>query len=342
METADFEFLFYSKQIEKFEHKKKLSSDDLIMCQQMLQVIDNNKNYFPKQHQAMLKIDAYNKLSNILKQHGIKRLGKFKEPIHEQPKFDDKEICLDAFLTDLISKINNSKKCGKKPAFLQNLIDYTKWGVKNDKKTSYVFLLRDMLLSYLYSTIKLGNSNAYPLLFGRKMLNYFYLNTSKDNFDFDFSDSDEIYMQFLETIFDSASKTNSFDSFFSEIKPKFMKIIKANKEFYVFIKNWLKTIKTEKIIVIESGRYATIPLILKCVDDRVDFKLFSTSPEFYGIYKNKVFVKNLDKMIEIEKSLSQNELFVFSSIKDGKIMIKQNANDKVKQESIKEIMAVVN
>lgn len=343
MQTSEFELSFYKKQITKFESQKRLNKDDLIKCQQMLQIIDNNKNYYPKQHKAMLEIDAYARLNNLLKKYKMKPLGLFNEPMHEKPIFESKEVLLSDWLKNIKNNIKITKKSKNNQIFLQDLKEYGKWVLKNnDKNTAYVFLLRDMLLPYLYAQNALRKENIFPFLFGRKLIKFFYNDISNDNFDFDFSDDEELYMQFLEIIFDGASKYNdNFEKFFKYIKPKFLKIIKAKQTFYSFVKNWLKQIKTEKIVVVESGRYATIPLILMCVDKRVDFKLFSTSPEFYDLYKGKIFVKNLDKMIDIEKSISQNEMFVFSSVKNGEIMIKTNSDKKVLKKCFDEISAMV-
>lgn len=343
MQTSEFELTFYKKQIAKFESQKRLNKDDLVKCQQMLQIIDNNKNYYPKQHQAMLEIDAYSRLNKLLKKHKMQPLGFFNEPMHKRPIFESKEILLDDWLKTIKNNIKLTKKSKNNQNFLQSLKDYSTWILENDNKnTAFVFLLRDMLLPYLYTKNGLRKGNVFPFLFGRKLMQYFYNNDSKDNFDYDFSDDEDLYMQFLEVIFEGATKYNDdFEKFFKFLKPKFLKIIKSNNSFYLFVKDWLKQISAKQIIVVESGRYATIPLILMCVDNRVDFKLFSTSPEFYDLYKGKIFIKNLDKMIDIEKSISQNEMFVFSSVKNGQIMIKTNSNEKVLKKCFNEINTMI-
>ena len=81
----------------------------------------------------------------------------------------------------------------------------------------------------------------------------------------------------------------------------------------------------------------TMPLILKSIDDRVDFVLFGTSPPFYQLYKDRIFTRDIAKLVSLEQSISQNELFVFSSVKDNKIYIKQTLDASRLQESKQEI-----
>lgn len=331
METIDFEKNFYEKTIKNFE-TKKLTHNDLQKAQIMLQIIENNKNFYKKQAEVMESINAFDNLKHILNKHHISILGDFEDVEIKKPEFCDEEIKLNDFLKCLT--LPNPKKQHKNEEILLELKKFLEFS--KEKNASHIFLLRDMFLCFLKS--KKMNQNSYPLLFGRKMLKFFISKESNDCFDFNESDDDEIYTKFLGIMFDGASLyPKSFQKFFSYIKPKFLKILKQHKELYTFLKDYISQIKSKKIIVLESGLYGTMPLILKCIDARVDFRLFATRPEFYDIYKKRVFQKSLEKLVSLEKLSSQNEFFVFSSVKNNEVMIKQVKDSKIKNNSLEEI-----
>lgn len=48
-------------------------------------------------------------------------------------------------------------------------------------------------------------------------------------------------------------------------------------------------------MVIESGYMGTITVLLSALDDRVDFRLFTTIPFFYKIYSGKYIPMHFKK-----------------------------------------------
>ena len=104
----------------------------------------------------------------------------------------------------------------------------------------------------------------------------------------------------------------------------------------------LNNVKTKKIMVVESGRFASIPLLLKSLDNRVDFRLFTTTPQFYGVYKNKYFTDAYDKNRLFETLVSQNDLFQFSDFKNGEFYIVETSDKEIKEKAIKELSQFYN
>ena len=338
MNTSEFELKIYSKKLNKFEKKQKLTKIDLNEIKSMQQIVSEGYRYYPKQYSIMNKDKILERLNKLLKNNSAKKLGKYEEMPQKTPDFENHEIVLEDFCDNL--KIKTQKNLAKYPKILKELCDYTFWATK--EKAFYIFLLRDMFLPYLI-TKNVLQKPCYPMLYGRKILKYFYSNSSIQGFDFGESDDDPIYLKFLYTLCDVASNYNdNFDKFFKVLKPKFLKLIKQNKSFFEYTKKMLSKIKSEKIIIIECGRYGTIPLILKCLDERIDFKLFSTGPEMFELYKDRIYNKKglrlpLSKLVDMEKLTCQNEMFIFSSIKNDKVMIKVTTNKKLLEQSHNEI-----
>ena len=337
MNTAQFEYKIYSKKLKEFESKEKLTEVKLIEIQAMQPIISEGYRFYPKQYSIMDEDKILQRLNALLQSSNKKPLAKYQEMPHKTPVFDDNELILEEFCDNL--KINGKVATNYLP-ILNELCEYTFWATKQEN--TFIFLLRDMFLPFLI-TKKVLKKKCYPMIYGRKILKYFYSNTSTLGFDFGESDDDPIYLQFLYTLYDVASEYNeNFDEFFKVLKPKFIKLIKQNQDFFNYTKKVLSKIPGKKITIIECGRYGTIPLILKCLDDRVDFKLFATGPEMYKLYKNIAYTKRgqhlpISRLVDIERLTSQNEMFIFSSIKNDNVMVKVTTDKKLLKLSYDEI-----
>lgn len=62
------------------------------------------------------------------------------------------------------------------------------------------------------------------------------------------------------------------------------------------IKRKLSDLPQKDIMVLESGYMGTMPVLLSAVYDRIDFKMFTTIPRFYELYKENFFTKNFEKI----------------------------------------------
>ena len=63
---------------------------------------------------------------------------------------------------------------------------------------------------------------------------------------------------------------------------------------------------------------------------------------FYHIYGDRVYTREVSKLMDLEQSVSQNELFVFSSIKNGEVYVKETTSQVKIKESFAEINDTLN
>ena len=309
----------------------------------MLQNVDGGLSSYPSIYKTFDDIDATSRLKSLLKKTNSKPLPPYQDETHTAPSYSDKELSMETFFKNL--RIYKKFTSDNQLPIIKSICEFAHWATTENG--AYIFLMRDQLLPY--EMIKNNtNKTCYPLILGRKLIKYFYTHESNDSFDFSDSNDDRSYLDFLFTMCQTAVEHHKdFNDFFTHLKPKFLKLIKSNEPFYNYLKKFLSNIKQDKIIVLESGRYGTMPLILKCIDDRVDFRLFCTGPELYKLYEGKVFEKDglkqgLSCMIEMEQSVSQNQLFVFSSVQKGNAMIKVTNDTDVLTKSFNEITYAVN
>lgn len=340
MNTAELELLIYKKRLLYLEKQKSLTPQQIHEVQAMHQIISEGKKYYPSQYKIVDNEKLTERLLNIMQKYNAPTLPAYEEMPHTTPSLNEKEISLLDFCNNLKIPQKTKPDCDAKDTIL-NLCEYTSWATQ-EQNAAYVFLLRDEFLPYVIAS-RTTNLHCYPLLLGRKLLKYFYSHESNNGFDYGECDDDPIYLEFLYTICDTLARHHkSFSAFFKELKPKFLKLIHKNPDFYNFLKYQLDKIPDKKIIVVECGRFGTMPLILKCIDKRVDFRLFATGPEMYSVYKDKLFTKNglnlaIHELVLLEKSISQNEMFVFSSVKNNELMIKINNNKNILDKCYQEI-----
>lgn len=338
MDTFNFEKTFYTRRLKELENNT-LTKQDIEEIQTMYQIALDKIEYSPNTYKALQEINAYSRLEKLLKQNNTLPLPPFQEIVHTAPSFDNTELSLEDFLNNL----NNNIKIpfnDKQLDIFNDVCNFSNWLLKEN--SNIIFLLRDMFLPYLICK-ECSNTTATPLLIGRKLIKFFNDSKTENNYDFDASDDDENYLNFLYIIYEGATLyPNSFSKFFTYIKPKFIENIKKIPNLYEFLKINLSKIKGKKITVAESGLFGTIPLILMCVDNRIDFKLFSTHPALYEVYKNKIFTKNINQLLALEQSISQNQLFIFSSVRNNKTYIKQTTDPNILEKSYQEIANLLN
>ena len=90
-------------------------------------------------------------------------------------------------------------------------------------------------------------------------------------------------------------------------------------------------------MVIESGYIGTIPLLLAALDDRVDFRLFTTIPFFYEVYNGKYYTDAFQKIRSFETIQCQDALFKLDSIKDNKFNVCEVKDDEIKLQAFAEL-----
>ncbi len=293
-----------------------------------------------------VKDEGYHKSYELIseKTDAIKRLNSFILENNETPftmekfskkpnlNYKNKNYDLHEYLNYLKMQMN-SEGCllDKVPVVFYDILNYSQniFNLANSS-TAYCFLLRDTLLSYL-AFEKWNNEHkftTYPMLVGRKYLSFF---DNKDN-DFD------VYQKIQDIIFDALDC--GFNNL-SDIKFYLKKEITANYNFKKLInslKSMLDKIKQESIMIVESGYIGTIPLLLSTLDDRVDFRLFTTIPYFYEVYKEKFFTYEFQKLRLFETIYCQDALFKIFSVDDtGKINVCDTSDCFVWEQALTEL-----
>lgn len=86
----------------------------------------------------------------------------------------------------------------------------------------------------------------------------------------------------------------------------------------------------------------TIPMMLKALDDRVDFRLFTTAPFLYETYEGRIFCRRYEDIRKFETVYSQDLLMRYSSFHGGKFYVNISADETVINNSLSEIKEFMN
>lgn len=244
-------------------------------------------------------------------------------------KKDNYEI--DVYLSYLQNQMKSNKnKLNSIPDVFYDILGYSQDIFNSAKEgTAYCFLLRDVMLPFFAfkNWDQERKYSSYPLFISRKFLSFF--DVKEANFD--------VYNEIQNIIFTALDEgINDFNKMRIYIKEN----IKSKKEFDKLvdsIKVILSKIKDEKIMIIESGYIGTIPILLSALDDRVDFRLFTTIPFFYEVYKGKYYTNEFQKIRSFETIQCQDALFKLSSIENDKIKVCEVLNHNIKERAFAEL-----
>lgn len=259
------------------------------------------------------KTNAVNRLNFFISKNNDTPFYMEKFAVKSVSKYKDEEYSLDYYLDFLKSQMNSSGQLlNTVPLVFYDILNYSRNIFQSaNSDTAYCFLLRDTLFPYLaFETWNVDHKfAAYPLFISRNYLSFFDCENSNFN----------LYSEIQNIMFDALDKDiKNFNDFNIYIKNK----IKLRKEFKKLINsldNILNKINQENIMIVESGYIGTIPILLCSLDDRVDFRLFTTIPYFYKVYKNKFFTYEFQKIRLFETIQCQDALFKISSVNDNGI-----------------------
>jgi hypothetical protein len=173
------------------------------------------------------------------------------------------------------------------------------------------------------------DSTVIPLLIGRKFLSLYSKNSDY---------KDEIYDRIHSAIFNALDNNpENFDEYKTIVKSDIKTLFNDYTDLYNDLTAIFSNIQCKKILVVESGYIGSIPMLLACFDDRVDFKLFSTVPFLYKVYEGKYYTDEFDKMRLFETIQAQDVLFKLSSFRSGEFYITETVSNKIQEISINEI-----
>ncbi|MCH4228640.1 MAG: hypothetical protein LKF75_02930 [Bacilli bacterium] len=324
MDYVTYNANYIKGQLSLLERKENLTSRDILSIKTLMEIIEENElDEFTALKEKVSLYDGVKRLQALLDKAGEKPIKVASVPSSHHV-YGGKKIKLDDYL-DSLSSLEGKDSEKSNPLFTDLISFSTEVMNRSKEDTSVVFLLRDALLPYLAIRKWKGNEDVYPLPLGRKLLRLY----SK-------SDDDSVYDQLHNMIFDElVSHPSDSGAFYSSLLPKIKELLVAEVPgLYGYLSNYLGSIKTKKILVVESGYIGTMPLALKAIDGRVDFLLFTTVPYLYDVYQGKYFSEEFYKLREFETLHCTDALF---QIADKDFSLVENVSLPNRQEGYKEI-----
>ena len=322
MGFISFNEKYYKQRLEAFEHKA-MTSSDIYEAQQLLKVLDDltDEGYTNLNDRMESDFSCLTRLRTVLKNNGA-------TPFlidHERlpgTSYNNEEHELEKLLGELIVESNDYSATFINP-FLEEIRKYSDW-IGYEEDTTYVFLLRDTLLPYVYYRNR-DRKNIYPWLISRRFM--------EGITEIEYVD-DDIRLPLYEAL---ESGHIQFDDFSAYCKEKISLVLEDHPELKLILLELLSSIKTSKIMVVESGYMGTIPMLLKALDDRVDFRLFTTAPFLYEIYKDRIFCRRYEDIRKFETVYSQDLLLSYSSYQKGRFYVKMAREEVIISRSLAEM-----
>ena len=313
---------YYRRKLEEYENKI-LSNAEIREAKQLLKVLDDltDEGYTNLNDTMEADFSCLTRLRAVLH-----RFGEVPFPIDHE-KLSDTAYGKNAFeleelLGNLIEDARNHSSFSANP-FLEEIYRYCEW-IKYEEDTAYVFLMRDALLPYVFFHSR-ERDNIHPWLISRRFL--------EDITETEYVD-DDIRLPLYEAL---DSGHIQFDDYSAYCKERILSVLNEHPKLKTILLDLLSSIKQNRIIVIESGYMGTIPMMLKALDDRVDFRLFTTAPFLYETYQDRIFCCKYEDIRKFETLYSQDLFMRYSSYRSGKFYVNVSADESVKGKTISEM-----
>lgn len=317
---------YYRRKLEKYENAI-LSDADIYEAKQLLKVLDDltDEGYANLNDTMEADFSCLSRLRSV-----IYRFDEVPFSIdHERLSDTDygkNEYELEALLGNLIKDARNQSGVSTNP-FLEEIYRYCEW-IGYEEDTAYVFLMRDALLPYIFFHSR-ERKNIHPWLINRHFLEDI---AEKECVD------DDIRLPLYEAL---ESCHIQFDEYSADCYKRILQVINEHPKLKTILLDQLSSIKQSKIIVIESGYMGTIPMMLKALDDRVDFRLFTTAPFLYETYQGRIFCRKYEDIRKFETLYSQDLFMKYSSYCNGKFYVNISLDELVEKKAISEIAALM-
>lgn len=313
---------YYRRKLEEYENKN-LSESDIYAIKQLLKVLDDltDEGYTNLNEKMEKDFSCLTRLRNILNKSKEEPFS-IKHEILSDTLYSKEEYELRGLLVSLYEEAKHHGGVSVNP-FLEEIYSYCNW-IGKEEDTAYVFLLRDALLPYVFFCGRNPN-NIYPWLISRRFLEDI---THTKNVD------DDIRLPLYEAL---ESDCINYDDFSFFCKERILRVLDGYPKLKTILQDLLGSIKQKKIIVIESGYMGTIPMMLKALDNRVDFRLYTTAPFLYETYKDKIFCQRYEDIRSFETVYSQNLFMEYSSYHNGKFYVKVSTDNLILDKSLSEI-----
>lgn len=325
MGFLSFSLSYYENRINQYETTVP-TNENVYEAKQLLKMLDDLVDEGYKE--LYLRVEA--------KFHGVTRLKQFiatqgEMPFAVIPALDETKACrtetqeLQACIAELMEKAAECDIASDNP-ILDDIVEFCEW-VGYDDDTAYVFLLRDVMLPYVHFSHSLQGKSCelYPWLIGRKYMDFISPGHYID---------DVVRAPFFDALENGCSSFAEFKAF---CKEKILAALAPYPEVTEALRELLSSIKKKKIMVIESGCYGTFPMLLAVLDERVDFRMFTTVPLLNDVYGERIFTRAYEKNRLFETLYSQDKLFQFESFKGGAFYVSKKLDAEVWQKSLGEV-----
>lgn len=306
---------------------RTLDDRELYEVKQLLKLLDDllDEGYTELNRTLEEKYNAVSRLRDILSAHKEEPFS-VQHRLISSAEYSNTETETEPVVHKLMDRVNRSVSPSSNP-FLADLRGYCEWiGWRPD--TAYVFLLRDAFLPYLYYRNS-GRDNLYPWVVNRDFLRQ-NAGTGAD---------DILRLPVYEALESGVSDYGDFSAF---CKARIREALKGFSVLENALRELLYGIRERRILVIESGYCGTIPLTLSALDERVDFRLYTTAPYLYEIYRDKIFCRRYERIRSFETLYSQDVLMKYSSFRNGRFYIRTATEDSIWEKAADEALGLLN
>ncbi len=326
MGFISFNEKYYQKKLEEYENNQ-LSESDIYEARQLLKILDDltDEGYTNLNNRMENDFLCLTRLRKVLNKNGTLPFPIDHERLPETI-YDNKEYEMEEVLGKLISEAGDCSADSDNP-FLETIHRYCEW-IGHEEDTAYVFLMRDAILPYVFFKSR-NKDNLYPWLISRK----FWEDITKEE-----GADDDVRIPLYESL---ENGNIGFDEFFPYCKEEILSALDEYPELKKILLDLLGSIKQSRIIVVESGYMGTIPMMLKALDDRVDFRLYTTAPFLYETYKDKIFCRKYEDIRRFETLYANDLLMQYSSYDNEKFYVKISTDDAVHDKALSEIRKLI-
>ena len=325
MGFLSFNEKYYIAALKRLEGRT-LDDGELYEVKQLLKLLSDllDEGYTELNRALEEKYNAISRLKDILNAHNEEPFS-VQHRLISNAEYSNTETEIEPVVHNLLYRVNRSASPSRGP-FLADLRGYCEWiGWQPD--TAYVFLLRDTFLPYLYYKNS-GRNGLYPWVINRDFLRQ----TAGKGAD------DILRLPVYEALESGVSDYGNFSAF---CKARIRETLRERPVLENALRVLLCGIHEEKILVIESGYCGTIPLTLSALDDRVDFRLYTTAPYLYEIYRDKIFCRRYEQLRSFETLYSQDILMMYSSFRKGRFYIRTAAEDTIWEKAADEALGLI-
>ena len=317
---------YYRRKLEEYENKI-LSDAEIREAKQLLKVLDDltDEGYTNLNDMMEEDFSCLTRLRAVLHRCGVVPFPIDHERLSDTV-YGKNEYELEALLGNLTEDAGSHNGVSANP-FLEEIYRYCEW-IGYEEDTAYVFLMRDALLPYVFFRSR-GRDNIYPWLISRRFL--------EDITETEYVD-DDIRLPLYEAL---ESGQIQFDDYSAYCKERILSVLNEHPKLKTILLDLLSSIKQNRIIVIESGYMGTVPMMLKALDDRVDFRLFTTAPFLYETYQDRIFCRNYEDIRKFETLYSQDLFMQYSSYCNMEFYVNVSVEESVKEKTLSEIAGLM-